>query len=236
MGTQRLITMKLLLISLVIAIGRSAPVLEELPNDASKDAIVEESEFQPGSLNSGFLQLGGGLHVGSTVALKGGQGDKYCADEGDNIACNRDMLSQWEKFTVVNAGGGKIALKGGKKSKYCADEGNNIACDRDELGQWEGFTVVNAGCGKIALKGGKKSKYCADEQQFLGDKVVCDRDKLGQWEKFTVECLSDCDPEKKKAEEEAAAKRENEEADKKKKREESAQKCEQAAREAVEQL
>ena len=125
------------------------------------------------------------LQHGMVIALKGGKDNKYCADEGETIRCNRGAVGGWEKFTVVGQGGGKIALMGGNKNKYCADEGNSIKCNRGRVGGWEKFTVEMLGGGKLALKGGKDDKYCADE----GNSIKCNRVRVGGWEKFTVEVL-----------------------------------------------
>ena len=129
--------------------------------------------------------------VGSTVAIKGGnkRNSKYCADEYNRVKCNRNAVGQWEKFTVVSAGGGRIGLRGGKNNKYCADEGNRgIKCNRNWVRGWEKFRVVDGGSGKIALRGGKHNKVCADEYHI----TKCNRNSVQGWEKFTIECLSGC--------------------------------------------
>ena len=131
---------------------------------------------------------GGGLKPGSVVALKGGRGGKWCADEGHRVVCNRGHTLQWEKFTVVAASGGRVGLRGGKTGKMCADEDNRITCNRGHLLQWETFTVKNAGGGRIALQGGKGHKFCADE----GGGVKCNRGWVRQWEKFSVKCMAGC--------------------------------------------
>eukprot|EP00656_Telonema_subtile_P007708 TRINITY_DN13620_c0_g2_i4.p1 TRINITY_DN13620_c0_g2~~TRINITY_DN13620_c0_g2_i4.p1 ORF type:complete len:3743 (-),score=834.31 TRINITY_DN13620_c0_g2_i4:156-11384(-) len=130
------------------------------------------------------------LKVGSVVALKGGhqRGAKYCADEYNQIRCNRNGIGQWEKFTVGDVGDGRIGLKGGQRGKWCADEGNTIKCNRNRIGQWEKFRAVDAGGGLIGLRGGQTNRLCADEYWA----TKCNRNHLGQWEKFTVECLSNC--------------------------------------------
>jgi len=140
------------------------------------------------------------LMPGSTVALKGGRGNKWCADEGAKVMCNRGHIKSWEKFTVVDAGKGKVALRGGRNGKYCADEGKGIKCNRSKLLSWEMFSVIDAGAGKIALKGGKDGKYCADDTK----EMKCNRGHLKSWEKFTVKCLAGCSA--KLAEKEALAK------------------------------
>jgi hypothetical protein len=124
------------------------------------------------------------------IALKGGKDGRYCADESNNVICNRNGVGQWEKFTVVDRGAGKVALKGGKDGRYCADEGNLIKCNRNAIGQWETFTRGTTG-GNIWLKGGKDGRYCADE----GVTIKCNRNAVGGWEKFTEVCQSGCEEE-----------------------------------------
>ena len=127
-----------------------------------------------------------GVVPGMVIALKGGKDNKYCADEGHTIKCNRGGVGGWEKFYVEDGGGGKIALRGGRNKKFCADEGSNgIKCNRGGVGGWEKFTVEMLGGGKLALKGGKDNKYCADE----GSMIKCNRGGVGGWEKFTFEVL-----------------------------------------------
>merc|ERR1712166_665986 len=121
------------------------------------------------------------LRHGNVVAFKGGKGRKYCADEGNNVKCNRNKIGQSEEMKIVNAGphGGKVAIRGGKGNKLCADETNRIICNRNRIGQWEKFEVQNVkksaalkllrGGNVVAFKGGKGRKYCADE----GNNVKC---------------------------------------------------------------
>ena len=149
------------------------------------------------------------LQQGMVIALKGGKDNKYCADEGETIRCNRGAVGGWEKFTVVGQGGGKIALMGGNKNKLCADEGGNgVKCNRGRVGGWEKFTVEMLGGGKLVLKGGKDNKYCADE----GNSIKCNRGRVGGWEKFTLEVLQGGASATKKAEADAAAKKADEKA------------------------
>jgi hypothetical protein len=123
---------------------------------------------------------------GSVITLKGGKEGKFCADDGESgVRCNRGAIGGWEKFTVVDAGGGKVALKGGQNGKYCADENHadppRIVCNRDKIGGWEKFSVMDKD-GAVALRGGKNNKFCADE----GDKMNCNRDHVQGWETFTI--------------------------------------------------
>jgi len=125
------------------------------------------------------------LLPGSVVTLQGGNGQKYCADDGDlGVRCNRGAIGGWEKFIVEDAGGGRVALRGGQNNKYCADEDHigRIICNRDSIGKWEKFSIVDRDDGSLALRGGRSSKFCADE----GERTICDRPHIGAWEQFTI--------------------------------------------------
>merc|ERR1712137_1082519 len=65
--------------------------------------------------------------TGMTVAVRGGRGKKWCADEGNRVICNRAKIQGWEKFYIWSRGG-KIALRGGRHKRWCADEYNRIRC------------------------------------------------------------------------------------------------------------
>jgi len=119
---------------------------------------------------------------GCVVALKGGKDHRWCADEHNNVKCNRGHIYGWEKFTVVDAGSGKRALKGGKDGRYCADEHNRWRCNRNAIGGWEKFTVSDAGGGKVSFRGGKDQRFCADEH----NQIKCNRGHVYGWEKFTI--------------------------------------------------
>ena len=117
--------------------------------------------------------------------MKGGRGNKYCADEGNSgTKCNRPRVGGWESFRSIKNSDGTYSLKGGhyKHSRYCADEGNTIKCDRTKIDRQEKFKVQMLDDGKYSLKGGKHGKYCADE----GNTIRCNRNGIGGWEKFKV--------------------------------------------------
>jgi hypothetical protein len=117
------------------------------------------------------------------IALRGGRANKYCADEGGRVICNRDWLGPWEKFKVVDLGNNKIALMGGRDGKYCADEGGRVICNRDWLGPWEVYEFENLGNNKLVLKGGRGNQLCADDSYSM----ACNRGARGPWEVYTWE-------------------------------------------------
>jgi len=127
---------------------------------------------------------------GSTIALLGGHSQKWCADEGDRIKCNRNEVGTWERFYLHDAGGGKWALRGGKNHKWCADEDSRIICNRNQIGSWEKFTIGRISGQNTArsFRGGKpngysNAKFCADEKDYG---MKCNRHSVGRLERFDI--------------------------------------------------
>jgi hypothetical protein len=119
------------------------------------------------------------------VIIKGGNKGKYCTggDSGQPITCGRDVVGDWEKFTLEIQPDGKIALKGGKDNKYCSDKGNEVKCDTNVVEAWEKFSFTNNTDGTTFIKGSNKGFNCTDEDN---QKVACGRAGDGAWQKFTV--------------------------------------------------
>jgi len=131
------------------------------------------------------------LVVNSVVAFRGGRHNRWCAQEHNTWRCNRNGIGQWEKYQVVNAGGGQYAFISLRNERYCADENhhNRILCNRGGIGQWEKFRVIQAGSGLVALRGGRNNRYCMDH----GHTVSCNRNGYGhRQEKFYVKCVGNC--------------------------------------------
>ena len=78
------------------------------------------------------------------MALKSSTTQKYCADEKDNVICNRDAVGGWEKFAFQKIGLNKFTLRGGQFGKYCSDDGTKVVCNRPEPRGWETFSFVAA--------------------------------------------------------------------------------------------
>ncbi len=142
-----------------------------------------------------------GAPIGSTIALKAKVNGKYvCADKyldatNWNLAANRTAVGAWEKFVVVDAGGGLIALKANANNKYvCADKyldaaNWKLAANRTAIGAWEKFTWIANSDGTVSLKANGNSKYVCADAALNGTvpPLVANRTAIGAWEKFTVE-------------------------------------------------
>lgn len=103
-----------------------------------------------------------------TVALQGSNGTYVSCDlvEGDplreRLLCKSPYIGAWEKFTLVDLGGGRAALRA-TNGKYVAaelGEGAYLVANRDAVGAFETFALVRLEDGRITLK--------ADNGQYVG--------------------------------------------------------------------
>jgi hypothetical protein len=113
-------------------------------------------------------------------SIKGGKDNKFCADDNDNMRCNRDGAGGWEKFNITKDGD-RYTIRGGRENKLCADDNDTMRCNRDGVGSWERFDIKKDG-DRYTIRGGRNNKLCADE----GGRIICDRDGVGSWERFDI--------------------------------------------------
>jgi hypothetical protein len=124
------------------------------------------------------------VNVGETVSLKGSNGLYVCGENGTQaMRCNRTTASDWEKFTVVDAGGGKVALR--SMGKYVSSENGTkaITCNRTAIGGWEQFTLINNADGTVSFQG-NNGRYISSENGTTA--MTCTRTAIGGWEKFST--------------------------------------------------
>lgn len=122
--------------------------------------------------------------IGQVISLKGFN-NKYVTGQNGTMAmqCDKDVVGDWERFTVVDAGGGKVALR--SMSKYVSSENGAaaITCSRTTVGDWEKFDwVVNAD-GKISLRG-NNGFYISSENGAAA--MTCTRTAISGWEAFSL--------------------------------------------------
>jgi len=149
-------------------------------------ALAVTGTFKNGWLELGNLQVQAEAPVGQTVKLKG-PNNLFVSGENGGVAmrCNRASASDWETFTIIDAGGGKVALR--SMNKFVSSENGattGITCNRTTISDWEKFDwVVNVN-GKISLKG-NNGKYISSEG---GQSVMkCNRETIAGWEAFVLE-------------------------------------------------
>ncbi len=129
---------------------------------------------------------------GSVVTLRDGHYAKLVS--ANNGASAERLLvanvtattpTDWEKFTVVDAGGGLVALRCVANNLYvCAESGGGatMRANRAAIGAWEKFTWIDNADGTASLLANINARYACSE----GSGVIANRTAIGPWEKFTV--------------------------------------------------
>ncbi|WP_367867373.1 glycoside hydrolase family 30 beta sandwich domain-containing protein [Pedobacter sp. WC2423] len=122
--------------------------------------------------------------IGQVVSLRGFNNQFVSGENGvKSMWCNRATPGDWEKFTVVDAGGGKIALM--SMNKYVSSENGaaSVTCSRATISEWEKFDwVVNAD-GKISFRG-NNGLYLSSENGV--NEMTCTRPAISGWEAFSL--------------------------------------------------
>lgn len=67
---------------------------------------------------------------------------------------NRIAVGEWERWTLVQHGGGLISLRSSNGNYLVAETGGGRECNanRTQIGDWEKFRLEQLPSGKVALK------------------------------------------------------------------------------------
>ncbi len=137
-----------------------------------------------------------GIPYGSYVSFKAVANSKYvCADGNLNanqypLAANRTSVGSWEKFKVVDAGGGYVYLIANANGKYVYSNGSlsdwPLIAASTTTGTWGKYQWISNGDGTVSLKCIANGKYvCADKGvDPTNVKLITNRSSIGSWEKF----------------------------------------------------
>lgn len=119
-----------------------------------------------------------------TITLKGSNGQYVSSENGQSaMMCNRNSAQGWEKFDVIDAGGGKFALRGTNGMYVSSENGQSaMMCNRSAIGDWEKFTWIELGGNNFAMLG-NNGRYVCSENGSSG--MTCNRTAIGGWETFT---------------------------------------------------
>ncbi len=134
--------------------------------------------------NNSVVATPSALSVNQTVSLRGSNNQYVCGENGTTaMRCNRPSASDWEKFTVVDAGGGKVGLR--SMNKFVSSENGTkaITCSRTAIGDWEKFTLINNADGSVSFQG-NNGRYISSENGASA--MTCTRTAIGGWEKFST--------------------------------------------------
>lgn len=136
---------------------------------------------------AGLQRLAGGLPA--SVSLRALVNNRYVAADNGGAApllANGPAIGAWERFFLVDAGGGQVALRSNVNGRYVAAEnGGNapLIANRTVVGPWERFEVVTNGDGTISLRAGVNGRYVAAENGG-NSPLIANRTAIGLWEKF----------------------------------------------------
>lgn len=124
------------------------------------------------------------IPFGTVISLKGFN-NKYVSglNGAGSMTCTTTTPTSTERFTVIDAGGGKVALR--SMAKYVSSENGTMAitCNRATIGDWEKFDWEVSPDGKIALRG-NNGKYISSENGTTA--MTCTRATASGWEFFSI--------------------------------------------------
>lgn len=128
--------------------------------------------------------LSTGAPVGSVITLKGFN-VKYVSGENGTQAmtCTRATASDWEHFTVIDAGYGKIALRSMGKYVSSEDGTKAINCNRTSAGTWEIFDWIPTGTNQVFLRS-TNGLFISSENGTQA--MTCTRPSASGWEAFGI--------------------------------------------------
>jgi type 1 glutamine amidotransferase len=104
------------------------------------------------------------------------------------LIANRDEVGPWERFDLVDVGGGDVALRARANGRYVCAEGGGTApliANRSQIGPWETFTVIRNADATVSLRARANGRYVVAEAAG-SDSLIANRVAIGLWEKFDV--------------------------------------------------
>jgi len=121
-------------------------------------------------------------------SIKSVKTGKYCTDGPEGVCCDATQLQGWEKFYIINIGGGYYNIRGGRNNQFCADDHNPIVikCNRNDAREWEVFRIHYKKYDKnnniYEIAGGRGGKLCSNT-----GRITCLRDNFLRDEEFIIE-------------------------------------------------
>lgn len=102
------------------------------------------------------------------VSMQNWSSKRYVSSENGVVpmTSNRVSVGSWEKFELIDTGGGTKAIKG-NNGKYVSSENGakRMTCNRNSIGAWEKFTFEHKGNQIYAIKG--------NNGKYVGDNMLC---------------------------------------------------------------
>lgn len=139
-----------------------------------------------GSGNPSYVLANGNYSLQAVANNKYISADNY----GNNpLIADRDSVSGWETFEIVNNTDGTISIKASANGKYvCAviDEQSQLLARGGQIGTWEKFKVVSLGNGEYGLQAVANNKYVKADLNGNGVLKAVSTSVGGAWEAFKI--------------------------------------------------
>jgi hypothetical protein len=117
-------------------------------------------------------------------SIKSVKTGKYCTDGPEGVCCDATQLQGWEKFFIINIGGGWYNIRGGRNNQFCADDDRPVVikCNRGRAQNWERFRIHYKGNNLYEIMGGRGSGLCSNT-----GRITCNRGRFLRDEQFIIE-------------------------------------------------
>ncbi|MEU2610714.1 S8 family serine peptidase [Micromonospora sp. NPDC007271] len=178
--------------------GAAALLLEANPTWAPqqvRDSIVTTGIA--GAVHDPMGSMDRLLHVGpvqparSSYGLKARVNGKFATAESGGtkpLVARGSALGPWEKYDVVDAGGGLVGLRARANGKYVTAESAGskpLIARAASIGAWEKFQVVNNTDGTVSLKANINGRYVTAPSAT--SPLIASKTTIGTAEKFDFE-------------------------------------------------
>lgn len=130
--------------------------------------------------------------IGSTISLRASNGLFVSARKQDDgtapLQAVASVVDTWERFTVVDAGGGLIALQAQANGRYVsawqATAGAPLTAAVAAVADWESFRWVAVGGGQVGLVSYADGQFASARQDTANTPVMANAPRLQGWETF----------------------------------------------------
>ena len=133
--------------------------------------------------------------LGQTIWLRAGANTQYVsADQSATntpLRANRAVLSTWEQFQILDAGGGVITIRSVGNNQYVSADQNlaNVAlvANRPAPQGWEQFRWIEPAAGQVQLQSVGNNMYVSADMNLdaTNAPLVANRPAPSGWETFT---------------------------------------------------
>ncbi len=133
-----------------------------------------------------LARLAGGVPFGLLASANG----RYVTAEHSGssaLIANRTAMNTWERFDLIDAGGGYVALRSHANGRLVTAEqagSSPLIANRSLIGEWEKFTMVVNADGTVSFQAKANGRYVTAEHAGSSP-LIANRTVIGVWERFS---------------------------------------------------